>query len=588
VICAISRSPARVPAGRPTVSDDAFESVADAAVDRFVIGLAGVVADVGSVSDAAAYVEESQESIAFAEEADGPIVPIRAKTASEANIVRGRLPNTCSLSADGRQPLGAIPRSEPARSPMGSPPRRRVASRPVTSTGRSASYPRHNWLPAVIPADARRFRVVDQKLASTLTDAGGEVVQDDADVEITPAESLTGEAPYSVAQFELVPPEGGPRLARALRRLRGSLRVRRAARNYRPKVRRLGYPTTAVVLWEWEQHLRLPGAETELRWLDVAERLPLSALVIGSRRGHPPTVLDSARDAAKAATGRPLEARSPLVRQGGLVSIADAGVLRVALGPATQELSHLRAAIESLERTSPPEIVANRVPWIIATGDAGLAGWLLELRLAGSVPSPKLTDELVADCIEFLVALHRLKGDDAAPVSLIERSEIIAQAANTNSRDAVRALGAQLEADLADVQRGFAHGDFWIENLLTERGRLVGVVDWHGAGGGRLPLLDLLHLRLSSVFAQRRQYLGTALVEYLIPWARSGGDGAARAYCEQVGVDSTSERLEKLVLAYWITRTARELEMYADRVERPLWMKHNVDFVIEKLAAPGR
>jgi hypothetical protein len=41
--------------------------------------------------------------------------------------------------------------------------------------------------------------------------------------------------------------------------------------------------------------------------------------------------------------------------------------------------------------------------------------------------------------------------------------------------------------------------------------------------------------------------------------------------------------MEDLVIAYWITRTARELEMYADRVERPLWMKRNVDLVIETL-----
>jgi aminoglycoside phosphotransferase (APT) family kinase protein len=435
----------------------------------------------------------------------------------------------------------------------------------------------------VIPADARRFRVGDEKLASTLRDAGADVVDSGADVDITPGESLTGEAPYGVAHFDLVPPEGGARLARALRRLRGSARVRVAARAYRPKVKRLSYPTTAVVLWEWEQHLRLPEIDADLHRLNVAERLPLSALVIGSRRGRPPTVLDSAREAVNAETGRDVERRWPLVRQGGLVSIADAGVLRVALGPASRELSHLRAAIESLERTSPPAVVSDRVPWIIATGDAGLAGWLFERRLPGEVPSPKLGDALLADCIDFLVALHKLGGGDAAPVSLVERSEIIARASRSGSGDALRALGARLESELASLPRGFTHGDFWFQNLLTAGGRLVGVVDWHGAADGGLPLLDLFHLRLSSVFARRRQYLGTALIEHLLPWARSGGDEVGKSYCKGVGVEPTTRRMEDLVIAYWITRTARELEMYADRVERPLWMKRNVDLVIETL-----
>jgi hypothetical protein len=456
----------------------------------------------------------------------------------------------------------------------------------MTNKGRPASYPRHNWLPAVIPADARRFRVVDQKLASTVRDAGGEVVEEGADVEIGPAHAVTGNVPYTVVNLDLVPREGGSRLIRALRRLRGSARVRVAARRDRSRVTQFGYETTVVVLWEWEQHLRLPGLDSDLRRLDVAERLPLSALVIGSRRGNPQTVLDSARSAVSAATGHELEPRWPLVRQGGLVTIAKEGVLRVALGPACYEMSLLRAAIKSLERASPPTLVADRVPWIIATGKAGLADWLFERRLPGKVASPELTDPLLADCADFLVELHNVRNEDAPPVSLIERSETIARACNTGLREAVRALGARLESELAGVPRGFAHGDFWFQNLLTDQGRLVGVVDWHGAGGSGLPLLDLFHLRLSSVFAQRRLFLGTALLEFLLPWARAGGDDLTRSYCERVGVEPTSQRLEDLVIAYWVTRTARELEMYADRVERPLWMKHNVDLVIDTLASP--
>jgi hypothetical protein len=446
-----------------------------------------------------------------------------------------------------------------------------------------ATYPRHNWLPAVIPADARRFRVADEKLATTLAQAGAELVDAEPDVEIASGPTLEGGAPYAVVSLDHLPREGGSRLLRAVRRSLGSFRVQARARAFRPVVRRCGYPITSIVLWEWEQVVRLAGERQSGRRLRLAERLPLGALVVGSRRGNPPTVLDDVLREVSGKLGSPVRPGWPLVRQSGLVTIADQAVVRVAIGPATRELRLLRTGLETLRRAAPSGIVSDRVPWILDAGRTGLAEWTVERRLPGSEPPGELADRLLLDCVDFLVALYGSDpGERDAP--LATHAEVIGAVCDPRDSEAVGRVGRDLDELLADLPRGFAHGDFWMQNLLTEGGRLVGVVDWHGAGPGRLPLLDLLHLRLSEIFQRTHRYLGTTLVEHLLPWARSGGDDVARTYCRRIGIEPSSELLESLVVAYWLTRTARELEMYADRLERPVWMRHNVTLVAKAIA----
>jgi aminoglycoside phosphotransferase (APT) family kinase protein len=262
-------------------------------------------------------------------------------------------------------------------------------------------------------------------------------------------------------------------------------------------------------------------------------------------------------------------------------------VVRIAFGPATREIALLRSGLAALEASSPSPVVASRIPWLRGAGTVGIAEWSLEKRLPGTPPPLNLSDPLLAECVEFLAELY-LAGTDSEPdVLLAEQADVIAQTCDSASALAVERLAARLDEELAGVRRGFGHGDFWTRNLLTTERGLSGVVDWHAGGPGRLPLIDLFHLRLSTVFQRRRQYLGRALVEHLLPWAKAGGDDIARDYCRRIGLEIDATRLEALVGAYWITRTARELELYADRVERPLWMRHNVRAVIPALEPLG-
>ena len=416
--------------------------------------------------------------------------------------------------------------------------------------------------------------------------AGGELVDSAPDVEIAPARELRGDAGTAIVPLDVVLPEGGSRPLRAARRSIGFVRVRMESVASRREVRRRGYETTRIVPWEWEQAARLPESRRRSQSPSLPERMPLGALVVGTHGTPGPTLLDEALAAASEVRGAELGTAWPLVRQGGLVAIGDDSVVRVAVGPASRELKLLRAGLEALEASSPPPIVAERIPWLRGAGTVGLAEWSLEERLPGTAPPLELPESLLAECVEFLAELHLTSRNGEPEALLAGQAEVIAATCEPTAAEAVRRLGSRLDDELADVPRGFGHGDFWTRNLLTDRRGLSGVVDWHAGGSGRLPLVDLFHLRLSTVFQRRRQYLGDALVEHLLPSARAGGDEVVRSYSRRIGLEIDPARLEALVASYWLTRTARELELYADRVERPLWMRHNVEAVIPALAPP--
>jgi aminoglycoside phosphotransferase (APT) family kinase protein len=260
-------------------------------------------------------------------------------------------------------------------------------------------------------------------------------------------------------------------------------------------------------------------------------------------------------------------------------------VLRVAVGPGRSKLHRQRQALEELRAADPPAALTALLPWPLHAGRTGLADWSLDTRLRGEAPSAKLVPRLLEDCIDFLVMLHGAQNAAGASESLTDHAEVLASVcASDRDAEGVRDLGRRLDETLADVPRGFGHGDFWTRNLLSSGDRLTGVVDWDGAGPGRLPLLDLLHLRLSAQREQTRQYLGQALVDHLLPWARSGGDEIVRRYGRRIGVELDRELLESLVAAYWLDRVASEVAMFADLATRPLWVRTNVHEVIRALA----
>ena len=450
------------------------------------------------------------------------------------------------------------------------------------SAAESFANLRYAWLPAALPAAARRLRVLDPGLASVLADAGAELVEDEPDGEIGRAARLSGDAGFALVSVDLERPERWPRAARVAWTAAASLRVRIEAARARRALERLGYRTVDVHLWDWLQGWRAPET-TGFGPQAIARRLPLNALVRGWRSAREPSLLDALVAEAETALGGPFDPGAPLFRRGLVVVLGREGVLRAAVGPARARIEEQQSALAALEAASPGPAVHDRVPWVRGGGKVGLADWSLESRLRGAVPAGELDPGLLDECLEFLVALHRA-GHGAPPQSSpAADAEVVASASNPEDAPAVRELGSDLEERLAGIPRGFAHGDFWAGNLLVEGGRLAGVVDWDFAGPGRLPLLDLLGLRLGAVRVGRRLSFGRALVAHLLPWARSGGDERTRAYCDAVGAPQAAGRLEDFVAALWLDTLARDLRTYADIGRRRSWAVENVRLVLSAL-----
>jgi aminoglycoside phosphotransferase (APT) family kinase protein len=404
--------------------------------------------------------------------------------------------------------------------------------------------PRDGWIAAVLPSGARRLLVHDERLSAALapTAAGGV-----PDAEIGPAIALTGTAAFAAVPVHVPESPSAYRAVRAARRIAGAAAVRTRTAVARRRLRRLGYPDPAVLVWERGEPLRDP----RLAVLGpAAHRLPLNA-VVSARREPSATMLEAA---AAAAGHRTHPGRAKIGSSGVLVAETDAGHLRVAVGPARRALSAQAAALAKLQLADPPPIVADRVPWTIAVGETGLAAWSLERTLSGGRAGLELGRRVAADCLDLLVALHGV-GHAAERRTCAQDAEIVAAMCDAGLAKEIRALARELDEALADLPRGFGHGDFWSGNLLVEGGRLTGVIDWAAAGPGQLPLLDLMHLHVSARRDQGRP-LGAAIAAY----------SRKRTQAEQQAIDEYAGRTgltradgERLVAAYWLSATAREL-----------------------------
>ena len=393
--------------------------------------------------------------------------------------------------------------------------------------------PRQGWLAAVVPADARRFRVDDPLLAATLTAAGAALAETNADVDVQEGTSGPTDAAVVVVRIEARPPTSRIRAVRALQRAWSSFGLR--AR----------FPRALL----WDEDLPLPAP---------IRRLPLGALQV---RGN---VHPTALEAAAAAAGARIRGR-PFVRQGLVVANTEEGVLRVGVGPASAQIDNATSSLDALRAAHPPPAVAERVPWLLRGGTAGLVRWSLERRLPGRAAGPSSVDA----CFDFLAELFQLGAGPSARQPSVPGAEAIA---------------ARVAAKTERLPRGFVHGDFWHGNLLVDGGRLTGVVDWDASGPGRLPLLDYLHLITNAEHTRRRgSHLGETIVSFLLPWAAGGGNAPARElFTRTTGGDLDPPTLEALVAAYWFDYVAYQLHTYADRSD-PRWLGPNVRTVAEAL-----
>ena len=427
--------------------------------------------------------------------------------------------------------------------------------------------------------------MLDPALAYTLADAGADLVEESAEVEIAPLRRLRGDANVAIVDLGAPTPDVDARLRRVATRLAGSLRVRAEAKAAKAAVRRMNYTDVSILSWDLAQAFTVSELPVRGGSRGLAELLPRHAVVVARRAPGGLTALGaSIAQAAEQAGNGPIRFDAPSMREAVIVAVGDSGVLRVAVGPARTQLKRQTAALEQLRTTRAAGLDPSCVSWPLVSGRSGLADWALEERLAGARPQPSLPARVLADCLDFLAALHASGPRDSRSRTPIDDAQLIATVCDQERSRAVLRVAERLESEVAELPRGFAHGDFFRGNLLVEEGRLAGVVDWDAAGPGRLPILDLLHLRHMGKHLPADRDWGSTVVRRLIPWARAGGDELTRGFCRRLEIEPTADLLEALVVAYWLERLGYQLSMYADRTGRRVWLERNVDEVLRAVA----
>jgi hypothetical protein len=431
----------------------------------------------------------------------------------------------------------------------------RLVSAPVF---RATPDPRHAWLGLVLPRSARRFRTEDPALASLLAKAGGQAVESDPDVEIGDANRLRGDAPCVVVPFYRWSNDGGSRGLRGVRRLASFTRLAADLRRASRAVRGLGYPASSSIRWERAAPVVGPGLPEPER-SHLAHRLPLNAVLIAHRGRPEPTIFEEVIAAACREVGqRRPPSRVVFGSSGVVVAELGSAVLRLAVGPARSRLRAQRETITQLRASEPPSDVARRVPQLIAHGSEGVAEWTLEERLPGRHPS-RLSGDLAEDCLDFLAGLGRLSSDASTRSRLEAGAEAVAAACGDGLGGEVLEVASEAAAELDGHSACFVHGDFWSGNLLAVGDRLTGVIDWSAGGPDGMPLLDVLHLRLSSIRERTREPLGHAVAKHLLSGETAGDDDVLRAYSTRLGLRFSPAEQRALATAYWLDALAREL-----------------------------
>lgn len=447
-------------------------------------------------------------------------------------------------------------------------------------------------LAAVLPADARTLWVDDERLAHELRRDGYEIASAGADVAVLTRAAALHHAPRTEVVVVLL--DGarsasldGGRLHDAGARLRAYAQTSAELQQTRRQLRRRGHSRVRALRWDHGLPLGAAAPEAGPLALHRPQRYPRRAVVVAGGQAEP-TLLDLAVTLSWTGAGRAesagARAAAPLVTPAGTVLLwTEAGLLRVGLARGRQQVEAPASVLALLAEQATSDIVTDRVPTLLARGRAGAAHWSLEQRMPGMPARPPVRGRLLDDCVDFLIALHQVP-----PVVPWRRPAVAAGTAPV-SRLTERAADVRRLADaardrVADLPRGFGHGDFWHRNLLVEHGRLSGVVDWDSAGGERLPFLDLMHLRTNQALRPGGHNWGRAVVDTLLPWVERGGDAHAERYAAALGLSLTQELLRALVVVYWLDWLDYQVAQYEVRSRERRWVRGNVDLVADALA----
>jgi Ser/Thr protein kinase RdoA (MazF antagonist) len=145
----------------------------------------------------------------------------------------------------------------------------------------------------------------------------------------------------------------------------------------------------------------------------------------------------------------------------------------------------------------------------------------------------------------------------------------------------LRRLADRVRSRLDDIPAVQRHGDLWAGNLLVDRGRLTGIVDWDAAHSSGVPGADLVQLVATDVRRRRRLPLGQAVLE--LPWRASTFTAATAEYWWALDIAPRRALLDVAGIAWWASEIHHTLVRFPQRRTDELWVAENVAAVLEGL-----
>jgi aminoglycoside phosphotransferase (APT) family kinase protein len=250
--------------------------------------------------------------------------------------------------------------------------------------------------------------------------------------------------------------------------------------------------------------------------------------------------------------------------------------LRIAPSGSASDPAQAAQALRRLEALDIPF-----VPRVVSQGAVGDASWAAESIVPGK-RARRMTPDLMAQVVDLCA---RLPSDDGPPTAVREELEVLVRYSPDCSDDVAELL-KRIDGVMADTRGVMKHGDLWLGNVLTARGRLAGVIDWDGWHPSAVPGSDLVELYMSLDPRRRRQGMDDAWREK--PWRSSSFSDVTAPYWRAVGVDPDERAVDMAALAWWCGRVGEALSRHERLARDRDWLVRNVGAVLENVQAHTR
>jgi hypothetical protein len=247
------------------------------------------------------------------------------------------------------------------------------------------------------------------------------------------------------------------------------------------------------------------------------------------------------------------------------------GLLRVTRAGTSGDPAALADTLERLATAGVP-----LAPRPLGRGVVAGASWMAEELLPGHRPG-RVTPDLVHQAAG---ACGRLPTSDAVPTAPVDDLFGAAAVLPRYAAD-LRRLADRLRSRLDGIPAVQRHGDLWAGNLLVDRGRLTGIVDWDAAHRSGVPGADLVQLVATDMRRRRRLPLGRAVLE--LPWRASTFTAATAAYWWALDIAPRTALLDVAGIAWWASEIHHTLVRFPQRRSDERWVAENVAAVLDGL-----